>query len=149
MRFEFDIPDGGWALAVFSAGGRRYEFAVSALSDAPGDLLGATVALLRGEDDARVTFMQEPGEVVAVFRRLSGDHLRLKLFHGADWGEADTEGDEPVFTADVSLAQFARQVAAEFSRIERELGPDGYRARWVSAGFPGDELRSLQALVRV
>jgi hypothetical protein len=91
MRFEFYIPDGGWAVAAFSAGGRRYEFAVSALSDAPGDLLGAAVGLLRGQDDARVTFMQEPGEVVAVFRRLGGDRLRLKLFHGDDWGEADTE----------------------------------------------------------
>lgn len=84
MKFTFDVPGAGWAEASFEAGGARYDVTVSYLSDAPRDLLLSAAALLRGAPESRVTLMEEPGEVIAVLRRLDAERLRLALYYGED-----------------------------------------------------------------
>lgn len=52
-----------------------------------------------------------------------------------------------MFSADVALRRYAAAVATEFRRLERELGPAEYRARWKLYEFPHEALRALEGLV--
>ncbi|MBB4638296.1 hypothetical protein [Longimicrobium terrae] len=147
MLFHFELHDAGWATVFFAQGAASHELPFSYLRDSPRDMIEAVVRLLRGSAEERVTFMQEPGEVVLQMRRLAGDLIHLKLFEGEDWGMADVAGGEPVFRHKLPLARLPGIVEAEFGRMLRESSPADYQARWGFA-FPAQPLEEMRARLR-
>lgn len=147
MIFRFELHDAGWATVSFVQGPTSYQTPFSYLRDSPRELAEAVVRLMRGSAEERVTFMQEPGEVVLQMRRLAGDLIHLKLFQGEDWGMADVDGGEPVFRHKLPLARFAEVVQAEFGRLMTESSPAEYQARWGFA-LPAQPLEDVRALLR-
>jgi len=61
FSFSYQLETAGWSTATVSDGERSVVLTASYLSDALGDLTRAVIALLRGAEQATLTWHEEPG----------------------------------------------------------------------------------------
>src|SRR5690349_4440222 len=83
VEFDYRLTGLGWAEARISDGRSDATFTASYLEHALGDLLEAVGILLEGADEARCSWMEEPGEYRWVFRR-EGSAVQLRVLGFAD-----------------------------------------------------------------
>jgi hypothetical protein len=144
LAFAIVNIEHGWLNATLSNGEETVAITASYLSDAPGDLLRATLSLVEGAPEARVIWMEEPGEYRFILRG-AGIDLHLELLWFDDWSNrrSDAQG-KTVLKGQERLESWRKQVASEFNRLYREWGEDGYKERWIKYEFPTAEFQRLR-----
>ncbi len=85
LTFDYEYVGRGWAEARISDGVNSCSFAPSyVLNDPLGELVEAVAALLRGEQEARCRWWNEPSEARWILRR-EGDALRISVLYFRDF----------------------------------------------------------------
>jgi hypothetical protein len=119
----------------------------SALSDPLGDLVRATVSLLRGAEQARVSWQDERGEwrwlLSREDERLS---IRILRFRETFSREPDARGT-PIFETTCRLADFAGQVKSQLQELLEHSDPIDSPQVW-RRQFPLADFDALRELVR-
>lgn len=123
------------------------QFWPSPLSDPLRDLVRATVSLLRGAEQARVSWQDEPGEWRWLLSR-EADRLSIRIlrFRQTFSREPDERG-MPVFETACRLADFAGQVKSQLQELLDHSDPADYLQRW-RRPFPLADYDALRELVR-
>jgi len=149
VSVEYELSGCGWAACTLEIDGHRIELSASYLSHALDDLLHAATSLVRGVEETSATFVEEPGEIRWLFRRVGGDRLAVRIARFTTWlaPKPDAAG-QVVFDDECRLPSFAGAVLAAGQRLLREHGMEGYRAAWRNHDFPLDRLRQLQAALQ-
>jgi hypothetical protein len=91
--------------------------------------------------------MDEPGEHHLVMRRSGDGEVDIEVRWFADWASwkmHSLEDYETVARDVVRWRTFRGCVVSCMQRLLRELGADGYRAKWVEHAFPAAELARLE-----
>lgn len=142
--FGYDLTGTGWSVGELSYGDARTSLSASYLSDALGNLLTAVWMVGEGEEPARCSWDEEPGEYRWIFSSV-GDNVRLLVLWFDDlWGDAPDDTGEPVFDVEVSRQELVRAVSEAAQAVLDEYGEEGYKKKWVQHDFPLDTLRLLQ-----
>jgi hypothetical protein len=146
VSFWYRLAGSGWSEAGILDGVDKAILTASHLSDALRELTEAVIALLRGGEEGRCAWQEEPGEHRWIFRR-RGDHLTIDIlcFDDTFSTEADERG-KPVFSSECSLLRFAGQLRDQLAKLLDEHGAKGYQRNW-GTPFPHDEYRRLEELI--
>jgi hypothetical protein len=150
MKFEYDLAGSGWAESMISVNEQSLSMTVSYLSDALGHLTKAVVRLLNGAEEAEVRFMDEPGEHRWLIRKRENDKVSIEIEWFEDWpswGFAEKDSGSLVFTAEVSLWEFARHVRAALDKSVDKYGLEGYKKEWIAHKFPSKDYRILKGML--
>lgn len=126
---------------------RSAQFWPSPLSDPLRDLVRATVSLLRGAEQARVSWQDEPGEWRWLLSR-EADRLSIRIlrFRQTFSREPDERG-VPVFETACRLADFAGQVKSQLQQLLDHSDPADFLQQW-RRPFPLADYDALRELVR-
>ena len=123
IDIAFDLTGIGWLECRIRVGGSRTNVTASYISDAPGDFLGAVIAIVRGDPSATVTFWNEPGRYRWTLERISSKWVRIEILGLPD--------KHVVYHADCLLRDFAVEVVSAFDRLRQKYGEAGYLAKWI------------------
>jgi hypothetical protein len=128
IAFDYQLTGAGWASCAIRIDDREpVELRAGYLTDALGDLSGAVLAILRGEQPVEFTWQAEPAVFWWRFDRDGWDvRMRIRL-----WRDSDVLLDG-VAEADDLGREMLRVLDAVFD----EWGSAGYRERWIDHGFP-------------
>ncbi len=145
VEFDYRLVGTGWSEARFAVGEEWVGLTASYLDDALGDLLLAVRRLIEGDDEARASWAEEPGEYRWLFSR-AGDQVRVRVlsFPGLWSDAADSEG-EALIDVTCSLEDLIEGIAAGARRVLESHGEEGYREKWVDHDFPLEHLEALEA----
>jgi hypothetical protein len=75
----------GWATVTFECGDQGVEMTASYLHDSLQGLASAARAIAKGETEATVVFMDEPGEHQMVLRRITDADVEMEIMWYDDW----------------------------------------------------------------
>jgi hypothetical protein len=146
--FEWALTGSGWATATMRLGdGQPLEMTASYLHDSLRDLAGALIALDEGSKEVQAVLMAKPGEHHVVMRRAGEAELEIEVRWFADWASWNMhslDDYETVARGVVRWRKFRGCVVSCMRRLLGELGPEGYRKKWVEHDFPVQELARLE-----
>ena len=146
MRLHYELHDAGWATVTLECGDQKVEMTASYLHDSLRDLASAARALSSGAAEARVVFMDEPGEHQMLVRRTNDKDLELEILWYDDWQSwkmHDGPGTRRLLGR-TSVAHVRGQVLSELRRLLRENGESIYLEKWAEHPFPMAEMRDLE-----
>lgn len=148
LSISYHLVAHGWSRTRVSDGEQCASLTASYISDALGDFTSAVIALLRGNERATCTWLEEPGEYHWYFYRCSED-VQIVIVWFDDWSTYRDPHDHGrvVFLTRCSLQHLARQVLGQLQRIVREVGIERYRERWGTHDFPLCGYRVLKEFV--
>ncbi len=95
FSFSYQLGTAGWSTAAVSDGERTVALTASYLSDALGDLTRAVIALLRGAEQATLTWHEEPGVTAWRFER-QGDDVDMRITQFDNWSGSRVVRARPV-----------------------------------------------------
>lgn len=150
MTLNYFLENAGWANVKIAKGDISCSITVSYLHDSLGELTASTNLLLQGIKEAKVLFMDEPGEHMMFLQALSDTVLEIEIRWFEDWASWDliTEKEyKVVFKIQTGLLDFASEVKRNLEKILKENGLAGYKEKWVESDFPMKELERLQKLL--
>lgn len=150
FSFSYHLETAGWSTATVSDGERTVALTASYLSDVLGDLTRAVIALLRGAEQAILTWHEEPGVAEWRFER-QGDvvDVRIMLFDNSSSSRvARARPVEPAFHMRCPLSRLAGEVLDELWQVQETVGIDGYQETWKMHAFPLQEYTQLRELLR-
>lgn len=145
MSFQITHLQHGWVDVSLSDGRISVPLTGSYISDAPGDLVRATLRVAKGASWAECSWLSEPGEYRWLLRSVPSG-LNLTVLEFGDWHprKPDAQG-RAIFLFEGSLQRWVRQILSAFQRMFDEYGEDGYQERWSrSFSFPAAELHELR-----
>ncbi len=150
FSFSYHLETAGWSTATVSDGERSVVLTASYLSDALGDLTRAVIALLRGAEQATLTWHEEPRVAEWRFERQGDDvDVRITLFdNGSSSRVVQARLVEPAFQMRCPLGRLAGEVLDELWQVQETVGVDGYQERWKMQAFPLQEYTQLRELLR-
>ena len=147
VEFEYRLVGTGWSEARLAVGARWVGLTASYLEDALGDLLMAVRLLVEGDQSARASWAEEPGEYRWMLE-LSSDILRVRILVLADiYDDLPDDAGKVVFDESCDFRAFVAAIARGARKVLEEHGEDGYRAKWVDHEFPTEHLGALEAAV--
>jgi hypothetical protein len=149
FELTYKLIGSGWADARVFADGCGVSMIISYLSDAPGDMMRAVIALFNQPDGGRVQFSweDEPGEYRWIIDRI-GDTVTLTIIKFDDcFSRQDDHKGELLIETECTLVRLATQVRGQLRQIYNEHGLEGYREKWRTHSFPLDELNLLTKLI--
>ncbi len=146
VEFHYELSGSGWSDCRVAVRGTECKVSASYLSDALGDLARAVESCLRGVDESRATFTEEPGEWRWCLSKVGNDKIRIRIVELPDWDLAEETG-EVVFEAECSPRALGRAVARELARLLQLHGMAGYRKQWGMHDFPLERLQALERLL--
>ena len=150
FSFSYQRGTAGWSTATVSDGERTVALTASYLSDALGDLTRAVIALLRGAEQATLTWHAEPGVTAWRFER-QDDDVDVRITQFDNWSGSRVVRARPVesaFQMRCSLGRLAGEILDELWQVQETVGIDGYKERWKMHAFPLQEYRQLRKLLR-
>ena len=148
IEVSYYLTGTGWADCDVRSGEERAHLSASYLSDALNDLVAAVVSLLRGNSEATAVFEEEPGRFTWRLERLSPERVRVCIYSLLTEEESQAGPDGAlIFDAECDARAFGMAVKMELERLWRELGPVGYKEKWVEHDFPQQRLIELRALL--
>jgi hypothetical protein len=129
MRLNYGLENAGWATVTLECGDQRVEMTASYLHDSLRDLTAAASALATGAAEARVVFMDEPGEHELILRRAAGDTVEVEVLWHDDWKSWNMSNSPATrkLLGSSTVAHLRGQVLSELKRLLREHGEAGYR----------------------
>lgn len=146
MRLRYELQKFGWAEASLECEGQVVAMTVSYLHDSLLELATAARTLVEEDAEARVIFMDEPGEHELILRRRDDDRVDAEVRWYQDWkswGHRCGDG-EMLLTCTTTTGELRDQVLSELHRLFRTHGEDGYRRLWLEHDFPTTEMRRLE-----
>ena len=149
FEFTYKLLGSGWADARVFADGCGNQMIISYLTDAPGDMVRAVIALFKMPEGGQVQFSweDEPGEYRWTIER-HGDTVAVKIVESQQNYSKLADDPWPLFfQTECSLLRLATQVRGQMQQIVNEYGLDRYRGQWSTYPFPIDELEQLSKLI--
>ena len=146
MRLNYGLERAGWATVTVDCADQHVEMAASYLHDSLRHLAAAAIALVAGAREAKVIFMDEPGEHELILSRGAGDTVEIAVWWYDDWKSWNMSAYPGVrrLHGSTTVAHVRGQVLSELTRLFRDYGEAGYREAWVEHGFPTAEMRELE-----
>jgi hypothetical protein len=137
VSLEYNLTGRGWSECIVEIDDQRVILTASFLSDALADLLRAIADVLRGNDEAKASFTEEPGEYRWKFTRVSKDRLSVCILWFDEFyrNRPNLEG-KVILKAECRLRTFAGAVLSASQRVLETYGLDGYKEQWVRYEFP-------------
>ncbi|MGD1921495.1 MAG: hypothetical protein ACFCAD_22960 [Pleurocapsa sp.] len=135
---QYNLTGRGWAECILEIDDQKITVTASYLSDALADLLDAVVSIVRGANEARAKFQEEPGEYRWIFTRLPPDKLRICILWFSNTfisTKLDIEG-EKAFETECRIRTFAEAILSASQRVLEVNGIEGYQEKWVNYKFP-------------
>lgn len=125
-------------MSTLTASGQSVSMTVSYLHDSLHELATAVLRLQAGEPEAKVIFMDEPGEHHLILKRV-GENVDLEVIWFDDWASwkitPDTE-PRSVLAATVPLTEFHHAVTNILAGLLESFGLEGYKKKWIEHEFP-------------
>jgi len=146
IQIEYKIDGAGWADGKIGNGKKQVKFAISYLHDSLKELAESAIEI-REKDFKSVVFMDEPGEHVLILNRKAENLIDYELRWYKDWWSwnlIDESNFELVFIGQTTIPKYVNQVKNVLNGIFTELGPEGYRKKWVEHDFPTAEFEKLK-----
>lgn len=139
----------GWADCTVCVDGRKADVSASYLSDALGDMARATVAMLKGADETKFSFTEEPGEFRWILRTTGQGRVCVRiLWFDEMWGGKPDDLGKLVWEAECPMSDFGSAVLGVLQGLLDELGLEGYRDTWVQNEFPLESLRQMENMLK-
>lgn len=149
LSIDYKLTGSGWAECTIADGDRSCTITASYLSDAFGDLVLSSVAMLHWFNAISFSFEEEPGEFRWLLRSRPNNRLELKIVDGYDIHKGPTPDYDCklLFQTTCSQMQFGKAVAKAGNALLEKHGEDGYLEKWVGYPFPTENLRQLNQLL--
>jgi hypothetical protein len=155
LKINYKLGDYGWADVAISMdrryiGRRSLTMAASYLHDSLGDLVIAANLLANGEKEAKVLFMDEPGEHLMLLTSSDNVNLEIEIRWFKDWASWNftTEKEyEVAFSATDNVLNFSQEVFKNAKKILSSNGLDGYKEKWIEHDFPINEFNALEGFL--
>jgi hypothetical protein len=148
LSLHYDLHDAGWATATVRDGDRLASFRVSYLNDSLRELATAALSLWAGAHDARIVFMEEPGEHHLCLR-VAGEALawELRWFDDyASWNLTPLDKYRVVLSGNSTLDRFVGEAHSLLEGVLAKHGVVGYRENWEEHPFPEKDLEQLRRM---
>lgn len=146
IAIDYNLIGRGWSECIIEVDEQKVHLTASYLSDALADLLDAVVSLVKGADEATVSFTEEPGEYRWRLKRSSQDRIWIVIYWFDEiWSDRSDERGEIILEAQCRLRTFAGAVLSASQRVLATHGLEGYRQQWVKHEFPVSLQAKLQA----
>ncbi|XAM01252.1 hypothetical protein OT109_07645 [Phycisphaeraceae bacterium D3-23] len=142
---SYSLHRAGWATARLDHG-QPVEMTVSYLHDSLLDLATSVLLVERGANEARVIFMDEPGEHQLLLKSDFQDGLRYELRWYDDWeswGFKESNQHRVLATGHVAVRRYKHQVANVLHEIYERYGPEEYQKLWGEHPFPTKQYRDI------
>ncbi|WP_375491427.1 hypothetical protein [uncultured Jatrophihabitans sp.] len=147
VGFYYELTGSGWAEGTLQIGDARVRLTASYLSDALGDLLRAVLAMGRGSERVRLSWIEEPAEHRWIITRENQQAtVAVRRFEHWDNGIAPDAWGAVVFDATCRVEDLMLAVAQGTRQAYLAHGVDGYRELWGEHEFPLDALGELESL---
>jgi hypothetical protein len=147
VDFTYALDGPGWATATLALSDQSVSMTVSYLHDSLREVAASIVRLRAGESEAKVIFMDEPGEHHLILKRV-GVNVNLEVIWFDDWASwkitPDTE-PRSMLTATVPLVEFHHAVTNALAGLLDAFGLEGYKKKWIEHEFPLEEFETLRA----
>ena len=140
MKLIVQLSGRGWAHATISDGFEPLSMDLSYLSDGIGEMAASAAALLKGANETKFSFQDEPGEHVFVLTRGTQDSLRIEVFENRRNFERRLR--TPVLTIQCAILDFVGQVFSNLHSLRTEEG-DSYKERW-GYDFPAEQYEFIR-----
>ncbi|OIQ66099.1 hypothetical protein GALL_523350 [mine drainage metagenome] len=146
IAVALDAGETGWVRFALQVGPNAFEYEISDLTDALGDLLRATLHIVCGGEVAQWAFELEPGECKVRLERVVEplailDGLRITITEKR-YPSAGEGCVRELFVARCTPDRFGAAVLAQANAILHQVGFEAFRTRW-GRPFP---LRAFEAL---
>lgn len=151
LTFNYILGNAGWAEAKITSQRKSCTMTISYLYDSLGELAASTNLLMQGVTEAKVLFMDEPGEHMMFLQIQNGNVLDIEIRWFDDWASWDLITDKKykiVFKSQTNLLDFANEVLRNLEKILAENGMKGYREKWGESDFPLKGLEKLRTLIK-
>jgi hypothetical protein len=146
MDFTYTLDGSGWATTTLTVSDQSVSMTVSYLHDSLRELAVSILRLRAGESEAKVIFMDEPGEHHLILKRV-GENVEIEVIWFDDWASWKLTPDtEPrrTLTATVPLAEFHHAVTNALAGLLDAFGLEGYKEKWIEHEFPLKEFETLR-----
>ncbi|MCC7037934.1 MAG: hypothetical protein IT560_11595 [Alphaproteobacteria bacterium] len=150
MNIDYKLTGLGWAECAIEINRTQCTTTASYLSDCLKYFIDATCSILKGNDESRFSFDEEPGEYRWILHSLSENTVKITIIAFAElWGEmADSDGTV-IFQAETSKHSFATELKAALDRLLVLHGVEGYKEKWNEHEFPIISYQELCKLLKV
>lgn len=145
LSIEYVVEKAGWAQARITNGDSEAIITVSYLHDSLLELAQLALSLKKGAPEAKVLFMDEPGEHQFIVST-DGAEAKYEVRWYSDWeswGFRNKNEFHLVLEGATSVQRIVQQVAQVLWRIKEDLGAEKYKELWVEHEFPEQEFREL------
>lgn len=151
FSIEYQLTGAGWAEVVFQQDTANIAMTVSYLRDSLKELADAAIQLSKGDRNALVVFMDEPGEHQVHISSDECELLQIEVRWYSDWASWNIGSQKrykQVGELTTQVEQFRHQVLDVLNMLYVEVGTEGYREQWGEHDFPMDSYRRLEAIDR-
>lgn len=146
ISINYKLTGAGWSTCDVQINEHRVNVSASYLDDALGDFARAVRALLKGMDEARFSFAEEPGEYRWILRPNS-DHLHCRiLWFDALWSNRPDAVGAVILDAHCNFRDFVSATLVMLNQVLLEHGEEGYLEKWIQHAYPMKELREIEVL---
>lgn len=148
LKLEYEVQEHGWALAKISNEYKSVLATVSYLHDTLAELTESTLCLVRGSTEAKVVFMDEPGEYQLKLKKIDALKIEYKVLWFDDWeswGMHPSDKFEEVLSGICTVKRLKQQVTTVLWKIYKDLGEEKYKQLWCEHDFPTELYQKLNA----
>jgi len=139
ISIRYTVQGAGWAVATISNGHETVEAEVSYLHDTLHELSDSTLQLINGSSEARVVFMDEPGEYQLRLNKVSQCEILYSVLWFDDWeswAKHPSDSFRDVLNGTCTIDSLQHQVATVLREILETLGDRRYEELWCEHEFP-------------
>ena len=151
MHFDYVLYNAGWAEARVTTEEHTVRMTASYVHDSVAELVNALLELRVGAAEARVVFMNEPGEHHLRLVRGDGEQLSVEVRwyrDWASWGLMSPEDYQIVLETATTVTELTEQVLESLDTILDTFRVEGYQEKWIEHEFPMREFARLQRVSR-
>jgi hypothetical protein len=148
LEIDYRVERAGWALAKISDGEETIEMAASYLHDTLKELAESTLQIINGTKNARVVFMDEPGEYQFKLERSSNEDIKFCVYWFDDWeswGMHPSDKFKEVLSGICTIKRLKQQVTNVLWNIQKNMGEEKYKELWCKHEFPSELYKKLNA----
>jgi hypothetical protein len=150
FQINYSLGNSGWADCTFSNAGQSCGMTVSYLHDSLGELITSANLLIQGVQEAKVLFMDEPGEHMVFLQVDESGVLNIEIRWFDDWASWDlitSKEYKVVFNVKENIIAFCKEVFRTSQDILDKNGLRGYREKWGNHDFPSEGFERLKQLL--
>lgn len=150
IEVTYKLVGTGWSECVLDIYGQTCKVTASYLSDALRQFVEAINHILRGGNEAKFSFDEEPGEYRWILERKEKNALKVRIIEFAElWGGKDDSEGKVIYEVTCPTYEFGKALLVSLNGLLDEYGFAGYKEKWVNAEFPVEQYLELCSLVGI